>query len=256
MLSIVRWSQVQGLTIIDGSTASYLGDVEAIWLDTTGKIAYISAKEGYIPLEQVSDIHSTALSTYGRLVINPPSHVQRLEQLAVQSVLGDVVGQIEDVLFDWHTGEIDAYVLVGEIAEPWGEQVVLYPHDVVAIAPDALTLREGVQGRLKPASEALDGFLSEKSQQVRHLVKEMSDRLHHLVSPHDQQEVVHVKIKDLSHEMAASGEHDHHALHDATIYLHEQWEHLQHIVTRSGQRAKTAMGSAWKHLTGHSEAND
>jgi hypothetical protein len=65
----------------------------------------------------------------------------------------------------------------------------------------------------------------------------------------DKPEVVRVKIKAVSDEIAASGHHDHHALTEAIDFLHDQWESLQHNISRARDRAKTALASAWKHLT-------
>jgi sporulation protein YlmC with PRC-barrel domain len=248
MLNIVRRSQVRGLIAMDGSTISHLGEVEEVWLDETGKVAYLSGTAGYLPLEQVAAISNQALSTYGRLVVDMPDNLQRLHRLTVHSSIGESLGWIEDFLFDWHTGDIAAYILAGQIAEPLGEYAVLYPEDVAEIVGEYLMIREGSQERLKPESEGLRGFFSEKSHQVRDLVKVMGDRLHHLIAPDDQPEVVRVKVKDVSDEIAASGEHDHNALQEATAYLHEQWESLQQSISRSGSRAKSALDSAWKHL--------
>jgi hypothetical protein len=61
---------------------------------------------------------------------------------------------------------------------------------------------------------------------------------------------VRVKIKTVSDELAASGEHDRHALKEATDYLHEQWHHLQQSISRAGSRTKAALDSAWRQLTG------
>lgn len=250
MLNVVRRSQIQGLIAMDGSTISHLGEVEEVWLDDAGKVTYLSGSAGYLPLEQVANISNQALSTYGRLLVDAPENLQNLSQRAVHSSMGEPLGWVEDFLFDWHTGEIAAYVVVGPIAESLGEYAVLYPEDVEEITIEYLMIREGAEERLKPESEGLRGFLSEKSQQVQHMVKVISDRAHHLISPHDRPEVVQVKVKDVSDEIAASGEHDHKALQEATTYLHEQWESLQESISRSGNRAKTALNSAWKHLTG------
>ncbi len=249
MFNVIRRSQLQGLIAMDGSTISHLGEIEEVWLDETGKVVYISGTAGYIPLEQSANMRSQALSTYGNLVVDAPADLRQLHQLAVQTALGEPLGWVEDFLFDWHTGEIAAYILAGQIAESLGAFVVLYPEDVEEIAAAYLKTREGVQAHLKPESEGLRGLLSEKSQQVRHLVQVISDRVHHLISPHDRPEVVRVKVKDVSDELAASGEHDHTALQEATTYLHEQWESLQQSVDRSRRRAKLALDSAWKHLT-------
>jgi sporulation protein YlmC with PRC-barrel domain len=249
MLNVVRRSQIQGLIAVDGSTSSHLGEMEEVWLNQTGKVAYLSGTAGYLPLEQVAAISHQALSTYGRMLVDAPENLQRLHQLAVHSSMGEPLGWVEDFLFDWHTGEIAVYILAGQTAEPWGEYAVLSPEDVEEIAVEYLMIREGAQERLKPEAEGLQGFLSEKSHQVQHLVKVMGDRLYHLISPHDRPEVVRVKVKDVSDEMTTSGEHDHHALQEATNYLHEQWENLQQSISRSGSRAKSALDSAWKHLT-------
>jgi len=249
MLNVVRRSQVQGLIAMDSSTISHLGEIEEVWLDATGKVAYLAGSTGYLPLAQVSNISHQALSTYGRLVVDSPTDLQRLYQLVVQSSQGEPLGWVEDFLFNWHTGDIVAYILAGPLAESWGEPVVAYPEDVAEITLAYLQLDEGVQERLKPESEGLRGFLSEKSHQVQHLVKVMGDRLHHLITPHDKPEIVRVKVKQVSEELATSGEHDHHALQEATTYLHEQWESLQHSISRAGERAKVAFDAAWKHLT-------
>jgi uncharacterized protein YrrD len=234
---------------MDGSTISHLGEVEEVWLDETGKVVYLSGTAGYFPLEQVAAISNTALSTYGRMVVDAPENLQRLDQLAVHSPIGEPLGWVEDFLFDWHTGEIVAYVLAGQIAESLGKSAVLYPEDVEEITVERLIIREGAQTHLQPESEGLRGFLSEKSHQVQHLVRVLGDRLHHLISPHDRPEVVRVKVKQVSDEMATSGEHDHNTLQEATAYLHEQWESLQQSINRAGDRTKAAFNAAWKQLT-------
>jgi sporulation protein YlmC with PRC-barrel domain len=248
MLNVVRCSQVQGLIALDGSTISYLGEIENVWLDNTGRVAYLSGNTGYLPLEQVANISNQAVSTYGHLIIDTPDHLQHLERIEVQSSGGDPLGWVEDFLFDWHTGEIAAYILAGQIAEPFGEPVTLYPEDVQQIAIEYLIIRDCAAEHLQPISEGLKGFLSEKSHQVQHLVKVIGDQLHDLVSPDDQPEVVHVKVKEVSDEIATTGDHDHNALQEATEFLHNQWENLQQNISRSSQRAQSALNSAWKNL--------
>jgi hypothetical protein len=252
MLNIVRRSQVQGLIAMDGSTISHLGKVEAVWLAETSRVAYLSSTAGYLPLEQVEKISPKAVSTYGRLVVDTPANLRQVERLEVQSAIGTPLGWVEDFLFDWHTGEIAAYILTGPIAESWGESVTLDPSDVEALTVAYLILHDGAQARLKPASTGLQGFLSEKSHPVQHLVKVMSDRLHPLIAPHDRPDVVRIKVKTVSDELAASGDHDHHTLQEATAFLHDQWESLQQSINRSSSRAKLALNAAWKSLTGKS----
>ncbi|MEM9164676.1 MAG: hypothetical protein AAGC54_16620, partial [Cyanobacteria bacterium P01_F01_bin.4] len=167
-------------------------------------------------------------------------------------------------LFDWHTGEIAAYILAGDIANPLGKltlqrfstgeappaqhRAVLAPDDVKTITVAAVVLETGAPARLRSEAEGLKGFLSEKRHPVRQLVHELSERLHDLVSPHDQPEVVRVKIKTVGDEMA--GHDDHPALQEAIDFLHDQWESLQQQVRRASDRAQTALESAWEHLTG------
>jgi len=252
MLNVLRCSQIQGLIAMDGSTISYLGEVEEIWLDDTGKVAYLSGSAGYFPLDQVADISNKVLSTYGWLRIDAPENLRHLYQLAVHSSMGESLGWVEDFLFNWHTGEITAYILAGSIAASLGEYAVLYPEDVKETTVEYLMLREGAQKHLKPESKELQGFLSEKAQQVQHLVKLLGDRLHHLISPHDQPDVVCVKVKQVSDELATSGRHDRTALKEATDYLHEEWESLQQSISRSERRAKAALDFVWKRITGKS----
>jgi uncharacterized protein YrrD len=250
MFNVVRYSQIIGLIAVDSSTASRLGEVEEVWLDELGRIAYLSSVEGYLSLEQVSGVGTTAVSTYGRIYDHAPMNLRRLYRLVVQSTLDEPLGWIEDFLFDWHTGEIVAYILAGDIAEPFGGRAVLYPEDVREIVAEKVVIREGAKARLQSEAEGLKGFLSEKSHQVRHLVKIIGDRLHDLISPHDKPEVVRVKIETASDELADSDEHDRQALKEATDFLQEQWQHLQQSISRAGSRAKSALDSAWKQIAG------
>lgn len=250
MLNVIRRSQLEGLIAMDASTIAHLGAVENVWIDSTGKVAYLSVNAGFLPLTQVTDIGHQALSTYGRLVVDAPGDLRQLDQLVVQSFRGEPLGWIEDFLFDWQTGEVAAYLLTGQIAAPWNEAVVLSPEDVDSIESGYLRMREGALSHLQPATSGLQGYLSEKSPPVRHLVKVMSDRLHHLISPQDHPERVRIKVKAVSDELAAAGDHDRDALQEATAYLQAQWQHLQQNISRSGQRAKSAFDAAWKHLAG------
>ncbi|MBF2020365.1 MAG: PRC-barrel domain-containing protein [Hydrococcus sp. C42_A2020_068] len=251
MFSVVRYSQIIGLIAVDSSTASRLGEVEEVWLDELGRIAYLSSAEGYLSLEQVSGVGTTAISIYGRIYDRAaPMNLRRLHRLVMRSTLDEPLGWIEDFLFDWHTGEIVAYILAGDIAESFGGRAVLYPEDVLEIVSERIVIREGAKDRLKSEAEGLKGFLSEKSDRVRHLVKIISDRLHDLISPHDKPEVVRVKIETVSDELANSDEHDRHALQEATDFLQEQWQHLQQSISRASSRAKSALDSAWKQIAG------
>lgn len=250
MLNVVRRSQIIGLMAFDRSTTSPLSQVEEVWSDETGRIAYLSSGMEYLPLEQVSSVGTDAIVTYGRLTIDAPTNLRRLYQLAVQSTQGQPLGWVEDFLFDWQTGEIIAYILSGEAAMPFGGRAVLSPEDVQEIAASEAIVRAETKDRLTSESEGLKGLLSEKSHQVRKLVKIMGDRLHDLISPHDRPEVVRVKIRTVSDELADSGDRDRHALKEATDYLHEQWHHLQQNISRAGSRTKAALDSAWRQLTG------
>jgi PRC-barrel domain len=52
----------------------------------------------------------------------------------------------------------------------------------------------------------------------------------------------------ISDELSADG-HDRHALAEATQFLHDRWESLQHQIGRASDRAKAALESAWNQLT-------
>lgn len=263
MLNVIRYSQIVGLVAIDSATAKYLGEIQEVWTDDTGNIVYLSCPRGYIPLLQIAGVSTRAVSTYGHLAVTPPSGLHRLHQLPVQSSLKQPSGWIKDFLFDWHTGEIVAYILSGDITGPMTLQrfatggtapspprTVLAPEDIKTITVDAIVLETGAPSRLRNETEGLKGFLSEKSSPVRQVVHELSERLHDLVSPHDQPEVVRVKIKTLGDEMAASGDHDHHALKEAIDFLHDQWESLLLQIHRTSNQAQEALEAAWEHLTG------
>ncbi len=266
MLNVIRYSQIVGLVAVDSATAEYLGEIQDVWVNDAGQIVYLSCSRGYIPLVQVAGVSTQAVSTYGHLTVTPPSGLHRLHQLPVKSP--QPTGRIEDFLFDWHTGEVAAYILTGDIANPAGNptlqrfssaemaptspRVVLAPGDVKTITVDAVVLEADATARLLSEAEGLKDFLSEKRHSVRQLVHELSDRLHDLVSPQDRPEVVRGKIKTVGEEMAASGHHDHHALKEAIALLHDQWDSLQQEIHRAGRRAQQALESAWEHLTGES----
>jgi len=250
MVNVVRRSQMVGLMTMDTGTASRFGTVEEVWIDDTGRVAYLAGTQGYVPLEQVSVVGPDAVLTYSRTLLEPSANLRQLHRIAIRSSLGDSLGWVEDFLFDWETGDIAAYILGGDIGGPFGGRAVLYPQDVEVIEAEAVVLREGAPERLKNESEGLKGFLSEKSQQVKNLVKTMGDRLKSLVSLQDKPEVVRVKIKEVRDELETSGGHDKNALQEATEFLQDEWESFQQSLNRAGDRVKKALDSAWKHLTG------
>jgi uncharacterized protein YrrD len=251
MLNVVRYSQVIGLITLDAATSTHLGEVEEVWLNESGRVTHFSGMLGYLPLEQVSGVSSYAISTYGQLILSEPLNLHRLLRMNVQSLENQSLGWVEDFLFDWPTGEVLAYIVGGTIAESFGGRAVLFPEDVATmVAGRVLLIRQGVEGRLQQEEEGLRGFVSEKSAPVRHLIHLMSDRLQEHLTSHDKPEVVHVKIKAVSKELADTGHHDHSALQEATDFLLTQWEHLRHSIAHASHRAQLALESAWKELAG------
>ncbi len=249
MINVIRRSQIIGLVTMDCSTAAKYDRVEEVWVDENGQVVYLAGGEGYTPLEQISVIGPDAVLTYSSSVFEPTSNILNLKNLSVNSPTSDTLGWIEDFLFDWETGNIAAYILGGEIAAPFGGRAVLFPEDVEVIDTKAVVIKEEAQDRLKTEPEGLKGFISEKSQQVKHLVKKMGDRIHSLISHHDQPEVVRVKIKEVSDQLAASGKHDTNALLEATEFLQDKWEDLHKSISRTGKRMKYALDSGWQRLT-------
>lgn len=249
MFNTVRRSQIVGLMAMDSGTATRFGTVEEVWVDDQRRVAYFAGGQGYIPLEEVALVGPDAVLTYSGMVVEPPATLRRLHRLAIRSPFSESLGWVEDFLFDWETGEIAAYILGGEIAAPFGGRAVLFPEDVDTIDAEVIVIKEEARDRLKSEAEGLKGFLSEKSQQVKNLVRQMGNRLQLLVSPHDQPEVVRVKIKDVSNELAASGQYDKNVLQEATEFLQEKWEQFQQSLHRTGKRMKSTVDSAWKQLT-------
>ncbi|MEN9202772.1 MAG: hypothetical protein Q6K80_00335 [Thermostichus sp. DG_1_6_bins_120] len=248
MEHVIRRSRVIGLMALDGTTATSLGRVEEVWVDSQGKVSYFTSNQGYTPLEQVSVIGPDALLTYANVLATPGIPLSSLYKRAVR-LGGQPVGWIEDFLFDWETGDIAAYVVGGSIAEPWGGRAVLFPEDVETIDLEAVVIKEDAPQRLKSESEGLKGFLSEKSQQVRQLVQRMGERLKSLVTPQDPPEVVRVKIQQLRDELAGAGRADHHALSEAAEFLQQGWERWQQRLSRAAERMQAAWKAAWQELT-------
>lgn len=251
MISVVRRSQVVGLRAMDSSTATNFNTVEEVWIDDAGRVSYFAGTQGYTPLEQVSVVGPDAVLTYSAMLEELPlTNLRRLHRLSVRSPMSDALGWVDDFLFNWETGEIAAYILAGDIAAPLGGRAVLFPEDVQSIETEVIVIKEGTNKRLKSESEGLKGFLSEKSQQVKNLVNRMGSRLKSLVSPHDEPEVVRVKIKEVRDELEASGQQDKNALQQATEFLQDEWESFQQSLNRASDRVHRAFDSAWKHLTG------
>lgn len=250
MLNIVRRSQLIGLMVVDRSTAAYLGEVEEVWLDDFGQVVYVSGTEGFLPLEQVAGVSTQALWLYGNLPMPKPIHLNR-SRLTVRSATGQAMGWVDDLLFDWQTGDITAYVLAGEIAQSLGGRAVLAPDDVETIEVGYLILQAGATERLH-SENGLQQFLSEKSHQVRHLVELMRDRLHHLINPHDHPDVIRVKIQTVGDEFANS--HDHHTVTEAIAVLQQEWHQLQTDISRAAHRTQSAFEAAWKYLIRHTES--
>jgi hypothetical protein len=50
-------------------------------------------------------------------------------------------------------------------------------------------------------------------------------------------------------ELAASGKHNHNAIQEATAFLEDKWEDLQHRASKAGKRMKKALDQAWHRLT-------
>lgn len=244
MLNVVRHSQIVGLKTMDGSTASQYDRVEEVWLDDNGQVVYLAGSQGYTPLEQVSVVGDDAVLTYSNEIVDSPSNIRRIDRIEVSSPTSAPFGWVEDFLFDWQTGDVAAYILGGTIAEPFGGTAVLFADDIKTIDGDVIILEEGARERLKSEKEGLQGFLSEKSQQVKHLVQKISHRLRDSIKDKDEAEVVRVKIKEVSNELAASGKHSKQALAEATEFLQEKWQDLQQSVKSAGKRLE----SAWKQL--------
>ena len=267
MLNTVRYSQIVGLVAIDSATARHLGEIQEVWVNDEGRIEYLSCAEGFIPLLQVAGVSTQAVSTFGHLSEQPTESLRRLHRLPIQSTLQETHGWVEDFVFDWQTGEIAAYVLSGDIADPSGQvklqrftahetktvphRAIIVADDVRTIQVDAVVLEPDAPDRLLSEDEGLKDFLSEKSHAVRQLVHEISDRLHDVVLPHDEPKTVRAKIKTMGEEMAASGHADQSTLQEAIDFLHDQWDSLQQQIRRASHRTHSALDAAWKQLTGH-----
>ena len=249
MMNVIRRSQIIGLMAMDGSTATEYDRIEEVWLDEQGRVVYLAGEREYTPLGQVSVIGPDAVLTYSSNFFEPPSNLLRLKQMRVNSPTSDLLGWVEDFLFDWETGDIAAYVLSGDIAESFGGRAVLYPDDIETIDAEAIVIKEEAKNRLKSEAEGLKGFISEKSQRVKHLVQKMINQLRDSIHPQDEPEVVHVRIQEVSDELADSGKHDRDELTEATKFLQDKWSDLQQSISRTRQRMNSALESSWKKLT-------
>lgn len=248
MFNIIRYSQMIGLTAIGNTTNSHLGNVEEIWLDESGYVTHLSSRQRYWSLTQVASVGKEIVSVDRPLMVASPPHLHRGYQLAVRSRIGETLGWVEDFLFDWHTGEIVAYILAGEIAIYLGERAILLPGDIEKYTPEALIIPEGARNLLKPELEGSKDFICEKSDQVKFLIHEITDRLQRLFSLNDGPDKLQIKIQQVSEDLASTNEYDQRHLAEATEFLHDQWASLQHGFNRNLNLAQTALEKAWKEI--------
>ena len=155
MINVVRRSQIVGLTMTDGSTATQDDCVESVWLDEDGKVVYLKGSQGYIPLEQISMVSDDAVLTYSNETVRFADNLRRIDRLEVSTLTSAPLGWVEDFLFDWKSGDVAAYILKGTIADPFGGTAVLFPNDIKIIDGEVILLKEGAKNRLKSEKEGL-----------------------------------------------------------------------------------------------------
>lgn len=248
MFNIIRYSQVVGLSAVGNTTNSHLGNVKEIWLDESGYVTYLSSRQRYWSLNQVASVGRGTISVDRPLLVAAPPHLHHGYQLPVRTKIGETLGWVEDFLFDWHTGEIVAYILAGEIAIYLGERAILLPGDIEKYTPEALIIPEGARNLLKPELEGSKDFICEKSDQVKFLIHEITDRLQRLFSLNDGPDKLQIKIQQVSEDLASTNEYDQRHLAEATEFLHDQWASLQHGFNRNLNLAQTALEKAWKEI--------
>ncbi|PZD70163.1 hypothetical protein C1752_17393 [Acaryochloris thomasi RCC1774] len=247
MLSVIRRSQIIGATMIDSTTASKIGTVEDLWIDELRRVKYLFSQQGYCPLDQISGVNRGVVSIYSHLLSVTQFYIHHSAQIAVQSKLSKPLGWVEDFLFDWHTGEIVAYLLAGDIASSYGGRAILFPKYIAEYRAGVIHVDEDTKHCLQDESKGLEGFLCERSDPVQSLVQEMIVRLHGLIASDDYPESVRLKIKQVSEDLAA--DYDHHILQEATEFLHEQWANLQQSIDRSIRHAQAALKTAWEDIS-------
>jgi uncharacterized protein YrrD len=247
MITVIRHSQAVKLKIRDGETGSIVDRIVNVWLDRTGRVAYLALTKGYIRLQQITSIDAN-IAVCDRWLVNAPVNLIDLHCLAIRSLSGDYLGWIEDFLFDWQTGEISAYIIAGELAADFGGRAVLFPQHIAAFNADSITLKTGANERLESESIGMQGFLCEKSQLVRNLVKSLSDRACNMIFSNDPPELVRLKIEIVSNTIAIDDRIDRLALIEATQFVQQHWKILQESLNRSRNWATAALESAWKDI--------
>ncbi|MDB9309458.1 hypothetical protein PN471_12635 [Aphanizomenon sp. CS-733/32] len=85
MLNVVRHSQIIGSIAIDSSTSARFAELEEVWLDDSGRIAYFSGEEAYLPVQGIAGIGMGAVSIYYHPVPDIPDNLHRLDQITVES---------------------------------------------------------------------------------------------------------------------------------------------------------------------------
>lgn len=247
MINVIRHSQAVKLKIRDSETDSIVDRIAEVWLDRTGRVAYLAMTKGYIRLQQITSLEAN-IAVCDRWLVNAPVNLINLHCLSIRSQTGEYLGWIEDFLFDWQTGEIAACIISGDIATEFGGRAVLFPQDIATLNADSLTLKTGVKDRLQSEYIGMQGFLCEKSRQVRNLVKSLGDRACHMIFSSDPPELVRLKIEMVSNTMAIDDCTDRLALIEATQFVQQHWRILQESLNRSRNWATAALETAWQEI--------
>lgn len=182
MLNAVCHSQILGLVTVDSSTSSHLGKVEDVWVDRSGKVAYLSGCGGYLPLTQVAEVSTFGIAIAGSLLPESPANLYQLNHRVLQSRAGECLGWVEDFLFNWQSGEILSYVLSGDIARPFGGQTVVTAEEMQELAVLGIGIRTGASPHGLKQSQGYWEFWRGLSQTVVDCLERMSNYLQGRIS--------------------------------------------------------------------------
>lgn len=98
MLNVVHRSQIIDWIAIDSSTTNSFGELDEVWLDDSGRIAYFSGGETYLPVEGIAGVGMGAVSVYYPPLEYTRENLQRLHEITVESTLGEPLGWVENFL--------------------------------------------------------------------------------------------------------------------------------------------------------------
>lgn len=149
MVDRIRRSQLIGIETMDFETGTPYGSIDEVWVNPLGRASHLTTDhQACIPIKQVSDITHNPVLTHTLSLMSHPNKLYRLHHISVLASPSQTpFGWVEDFLFDWTTGDIEAYIIADNIAAPLERRTMLFPDEVEQMADKFMVLKADANNR-------------------------------------------------------------------------------------------------------------